>query len=77
MARPAGFEPATLCLEGRCSIHLSYGRTGLNFSYYQRFRYCAIFVSRNDWASMDGFFNQEKVGGFQTELYGPYFISAV
>jgi hypothetical protein len=24
--RPAGFEPATLCLEGRCSIQLSYGR---------------------------------------------------
>jgi hypothetical protein len=26
MARPAGLEPATLCLEGRCSIQLSYGR---------------------------------------------------
>ena len=26
MARPAGFEPATLCLEGRRSIRLSYGR---------------------------------------------------
>ena len=24
MAELAGFEPATLCLEGRCSIHLSY-----------------------------------------------------
>ena len=24
--RPEGFEPPTLCLEGRCSIHLSYGR---------------------------------------------------
>src|SRR6266481_7682787 len=23
MASPAGLEPATLCLEGRCSIHLS------------------------------------------------------
>ena len=25
LASPAGLEPATLCLEGRCSIHLSYG----------------------------------------------------
>ena len=25
LAIPAGFEPATLCLEGRCSIQLSYG----------------------------------------------------
>ena len=22
---PVGFEPTTVCLEGRCSIHLSYG----------------------------------------------------
>src|SRR5215470_11741549 len=28
LAIPAGLEPATLCLEGRCSIQLSYG-TGL------------------------------------------------
>jgi hypothetical protein len=28
MARPEGIEPPTLCLEGRCSIQLSYGRVG-------------------------------------------------
>lgn len=27
MVRPAGLEPATLALEGRCSIQLSYGRS--------------------------------------------------
>jgi hypothetical protein len=35
MAGPARFERATLCLEGRCSIHLSYGPVHL---FYQRNR---------------------------------------
>ena len=29
LARPAGLEPAAPCLEGTCSIHLSYGRKTL------------------------------------------------
>ena len=29
MVSPAGIEPATLCLEGRCSIQLSYGLLNL------------------------------------------------
>ena len=32
MARPEGIEPPTLCLEGRRSIRLSYGRAGCNDS---------------------------------------------
>ncbi len=28
LARPEGVEPPTSCLEGSCSIHLSYGRAG-------------------------------------------------
>ena len=31
MARPARFELATLCLEGRRSIQLSYGRISIDF----------------------------------------------
>src|SRR6185369_9844685 len=31
MARPPRLERGTLCLEGRCSIQLSYGRTKLMF----------------------------------------------
>jgi hypothetical protein len=33
MARPEGFEPPTLCLEGRRSFQLSYGRIGLILRY--------------------------------------------
>ena len=29
MVRPAGIEPTTNCLEGSCSIQLSYGRNRL------------------------------------------------
>jgi hypothetical protein len=32
MARPERFELPTLCLEGRCSIHLSYGRAYFHFN---------------------------------------------
>jgi hypothetical protein len=32
VARPEGIEPPTLCLEGRRSIRLSYGRVWAHFS---------------------------------------------
>lgn len=35
MARPRGVEPLTYCLEGSCSIQLSYGRAGAgNIEFY-------------------------------------------
>ena len=37
MARPPRLERGTLCLEGRCSIQLSYGRTGTAERYFARF----------------------------------------
>jgi hypothetical protein len=36
LARPAGIEPATAGLEGRCSIRLSYGRFRINILQRQR-----------------------------------------
>jgi hypothetical protein len=38
--RPARFERATLCLEGRCSIQLSYGRNLSDKNYYARSDVC-------------------------------------
>ena len=42
MARLAGLEPTTLCLEGRCSIQLSYKRDLIRYkpsgTYYARLR---------------------------------------
>ncbi len=35
VARPARLELATLCLEGRCSIQLSYGRVVTNLQQYK------------------------------------------
>jgi hypothetical protein len=39
MARPAGFEPATLGLEGRCSIQMSYGRSHLGLHITENAQY--------------------------------------
>ena len=38
MVGAAGFEPATLCLEGRCSIQLSYAPTGRTSPILAEFR---------------------------------------
>jgi len=44
MARPEGFEPPTLCLEGRRSFQLSYGRSLPNFSHYRHLRYSLLCI---------------------------------
>jgi hypothetical protein len=44
VARPGRFELPTLCLEGRRSIQLSYGRSLPNFSYYKHLRYNLLFT---------------------------------
>lgn len=36
MATPAGIEPATSCLEGTCSIQLSYGVTDFGINTQKR-----------------------------------------
>lgn len=45
MARPTGFEPVTHCLEGSCSIHLSYGRMN-NFG--REYRQKALYLASLD-----------------------------
>src|ERR1700690_707365 len=42
MARPEGFEPPTLCLEGRRSFQLSYGPSLPNFSHYKHLRHSLL-----------------------------------
>ena len=45
LARPAGLEPAAPGLEGRCSIHLSYGRV---WRWKQAWRIVALLAWRDD-----------------------------
>jgi len=54
VARPLGFEPKTLCLEGRCSIQLSYGRTRANYNGLQANRNLRIdnLILQSDTARM-------------------------
>ena len=44
VARPAGIEPTTHCLEGSCSIQLSYGRN--RSTYLVRYVPSGLFYAR-------------------------------
>ena len=51
MARPRRFERLTHSLEGCCSIRLSYGRTGVVYTFSKGlcslvYRICAVFSGR-------------------------------
>ena len=49
MARPLGFEPKTLCLEGRCSIQLSYGRNRKDTKGWLASAQARLSHGRGDW----------------------------
>ena len=46
LACPTGFEPVTLCLEGRCSIQLSYGQLTYVINAYIRASFYTIKLGR-------------------------------
>jgi hypothetical protein len=47
LARSAGIEPATNCLEGSCSIRLSYERDVPSGSYYARLRVAGKLIRKS------------------------------
>ena len=65
MARPPRLERGTLCLEGRCSIQLSYGRTKLLF---KDLRFAKNLILRRD----TGYVKTAKKGDGQVWQKTPY-----
>ena len=62
LACPEGLEPPTCCLEGSCSIQLSYGQVYVPWPWI-----CSRNKARGHWGSTRAFFN-EMVGAAGFEL---------
>ena len=62
MARPGGLEPPTPCLEGRCSIRLSYGRKDALITW----------INWGDWWGSNPRQPESQSGALPTELQSPW-----
>ena len=73
--RPKGLEPPAHCLEGSCSIHLSYGRTLLS-QWVPIWRQLCVGTRYEKYNTIPGGFCQEKFQNFLQD-FGTTILFAV